>query len=314
MSKPLATRLREAFEAHGALQLPAEHFVIILRSLGATVSAREGKALAKKFRIDPEGHVDVKKFCEWFTGMEQDPRFATPGPTSSASGSLENRDEARHASDADVGAQPSGANFAPMAGGEEAQAAGQDEVHLDDDGARQDPHFATQEAPSFAPGSLENNDEARLATDADVQEAPSLAPGSLENRDEARLATDADVGVEPSNANLAPMSVGEEGHGTGQDEVNVDDDGAVGADGEERGDGDEEPDGHHSVTFSREVTADDNSVWSLGDEDRCTLPSHRRLSEHERLMADFRASLNEVNARLEAAPVAFRGDLRAPMS
>eukprot|EP00928_Gymnodinium_smaydae_P069964 TRINITY_DN5391_c0_g2_i1.p1 TRINITY_DN5391_c0_g2~~TRINITY_DN5391_c0_g2_i1.p1 ORF type:complete len:227 (-),score=48.63 TRINITY_DN5391_c0_g2_i1:69-749(-) len=226
MSKPLATRLREAFEAHGALELPADHFLIILRTLGATVSAKEGKALAKKFRKDAEGHVDVQKFCEWFTGMEQDPRFAKQEPTSSAHGALENRDEAHLVPDVDVGDQPSDANLAPMGGPEDGQGAGQDEENLNDEGA-----------------------------------------------------------------------VGSEGEGLGATGEDVD-----------------SPFATHSVNFSRQVTADDNSVWSLGSEDKCTLPSHRRLSEHERLMANFRASLNEVKARLEASPVTFRTDLRSNMS
>eukprot|EP00928_Gymnodinium_smaydae_P016129 TRINITY_DN16010_c0_g1_i1.p1 TRINITY_DN16010_c0_g1~~TRINITY_DN16010_c0_g1_i1.p1 ORF type:complete len:227 (+),score=45.73 TRINITY_DN16010_c0_g1_i1:90-770(+) len=223
MSKPLSLRLHEAFEAHGALQLPADHFVIILRSLGATVSAKEGRALAKKFRKDAEGHVvDVQKFCAWFTGMEQDPRFAKQEPTS--------------------------------------------------------------------------------------------LPLGLEDRDDARLVLDDDVGVQPSDPNLASMHGGEEGHGADQDEANLDDDGAAGFPAEGFGGGEEDPDRPHmarSVSFSRHVSADDQSVWSLGDEDRCTLPSHRRLSEHERLMADFRATLHEVKARLDAGAVTYRNDLRS---
>eukprot|EP00928_Gymnodinium_smaydae_P069965 TRINITY_DN5391_c0_g3_i1.p1 TRINITY_DN5391_c0_g3~~TRINITY_DN5391_c0_g3_i1.p1 ORF type:complete len:264 (-),score=62.19 TRINITY_DN5391_c0_g3_i1:207-953(-) len=243
MSKPLSTRLLEAFEAHGALQLPADHFLIILRTLGATVSAREGAALAKKFRKDAEGHVDVQRFCEWFTGMEQDPRFAEQKPTSLSPGALENPDAAGSASDVDVGAQPAEANSSSTE---------QVEANPGDDGA-------------------------------------------VELVEEGVGAEDQALG-----ANLPPAE---------QDEANLGDGGAVEFVEEGPAARYEEPE-RPSVSFSRQVTANDDSVWSLGSEDRCTLPSHRRLSEHERLMADFRASLNEVKARLEASPVTYRSDLR----
>eukprot|EP00928_Gymnodinium_smaydae_P069967 TRINITY_DN5391_c0_g5_i1.p1 TRINITY_DN5391_c0_g5~~TRINITY_DN5391_c0_g5_i1.p1 ORF type:complete len:218 (-),score=38.00 TRINITY_DN5391_c0_g5_i1:321-974(-) len=217
MSKPLATRLHEAFATHGALQLPADHFLIILRNLGATVSAKEGRALVKQFRKDQEGHVDVQKFCEWFTGMEQEPRFSQSSPTMAAPWALENH----------------GAND-PMTSGE--------------------------------------------------------------------------VCDQPSNTNEAPNARFQEGPGPYQDEVDLDDDGAVAEREEGRVAALEEA--RHSVNFSRQVTADDDSVWSLGSEDKCTLQSHRRLTEREQLLADFRAALNDVNARLRAGPITLQPDLR----
>eukprot|EP00928_Gymnodinium_smaydae_P065509 TRINITY_DN48638_c0_g1_i1.p1 TRINITY_DN48638_c0_g1~~TRINITY_DN48638_c0_g1_i1.p1 ORF type:complete len:222 (-),score=46.51 TRINITY_DN48638_c0_g1_i1:141-806(-) len=65
-----------------------------------------------------------------------------------------------------------------------------------------------------------------------------------------------------------------------------------------------------SLRFSRQVAADDDSFWSLGSEDKCTLPSHRVLTEREKLLADFRASLNQVNDRLKSSPVKIKNHLR----
>eukprot|EP00928_Gymnodinium_smaydae_P002222 TRINITY_DN10785_c0_g1_i1.p1 TRINITY_DN10785_c0_g1~~TRINITY_DN10785_c0_g1_i1.p1 ORF type:complete len:260 (+),score=45.73 TRINITY_DN10785_c0_g1_i1:70-780(+) len=64
-----------------------------------------------------------------------------------------------------------------------------------------------------------------------------------------------------------------------------------------------------SVQFDPEVQADDGSVLPL-DADKCTLPSHRKLSEHEILVASFRSDLAEVKTRLESGPVEYRADLR----
>eukprot|EP00928_Gymnodinium_smaydae_P069968 TRINITY_DN5391_c0_g5_i2.p1 TRINITY_DN5391_c0_g5~~TRINITY_DN5391_c0_g5_i2.p1 ORF type:complete len:218 (-),score=25.81 TRINITY_DN5391_c0_g5_i2:321-974(-) len=217
MSKPLATRLHEAFATHGALQLPADHFLIILRNLGATVSAKEGRALVKQFRKDQEGHVDVQKFCEWFTGMEQDPRFSQASSSMAAPEASENRNANRSVTNGEVCDQPSYTNEVPNTGFEDRPEACQSGHDMNDDGA----------------------------------------VGYLEE-------------------------------------------GRAGYEGLNR----------ISVSFSPQVSADDDSVWSLGSKDKCTLRSRRRLTEREQLAADFRAALNQVNARLQAGPITLQPDLR----
>eukprot|EP00928_Gymnodinium_smaydae_P014285 TRINITY_DN15206_c0_g3_i1.p1 TRINITY_DN15206_c0_g3~~TRINITY_DN15206_c0_g3_i1.p1 ORF type:complete len:203 (-),score=33.12 TRINITY_DN15206_c0_g3_i1:293-901(-) len=76
MATTLATTLHAAFENNRALKLRADHFLIVLRALGTTVSADEGALLIRYLGPDSQGYVDVQKFCVWFEGMEQDPRFA----------------------------------------------------------------------------------------------------------------------------------------------------------------------------------------------------------------------------------------------
>eukprot|EP00928_Gymnodinium_smaydae_P038105 TRINITY_DN2634_c0_g1_i2.p1 TRINITY_DN2634_c0_g1~~TRINITY_DN2634_c0_g1_i2.p1 ORF type:complete len:374 (-),score=79.59 TRINITY_DN2634_c0_g1_i2:67-1188(-) len=67
---------------------------------------------------------------------------------------------------------------------------------------------------------------------------------------------------------------------------------------------------NRSVQFDPEVQSDDGSLLRLDEaEDKFTLPSHRKLSEHEKLMASFRADLVEVKARLESGQVKYRQDL-----
>eukprot|EP00928_Gymnodinium_smaydae_P031854 TRINITY_DN23248_c0_g2_i1.p1 TRINITY_DN23248_c0_g2~~TRINITY_DN23248_c0_g2_i1.p1 ORF type:complete len:201 (+),score=33.12 TRINITY_DN23248_c0_g2_i1:63-665(+) len=103
MATTLSATLHSAFENNGALRLRADHFLVVLRALGTTVSADEGVLLINSLGIDSEGCVDVRKFCSWFEGMEQDPRFAQFLATLRAK-----RDEAAFTF-ADVdGSQPSG--------------------------------------------------------------------------------------------------------------------------------------------------------------------------------------------------------------
>eukprot|EP00928_Gymnodinium_smaydae_P038110 TRINITY_DN2634_c1_g4_i3.p1 TRINITY_DN2634_c1_g4~~TRINITY_DN2634_c1_g4_i3.p1 ORF type:complete len:250 (-),score=34.95 TRINITY_DN2634_c1_g4_i3:284-1033(-) len=66
-----------------------------------------------------------------------------------------------------------------------------------------------------------------------------------------------------------------------------------------------------SVQFNSEVHSDDGLSTNLGSmgEDKFTLPSHRKLSEHEKLMASFRSDLVEVKARLQSGPVEYRADV-----
>eukprot|EP00928_Gymnodinium_smaydae_P014286 TRINITY_DN15206_c1_g1_i1.p1 TRINITY_DN15206_c1_g1~~TRINITY_DN15206_c1_g1_i1.p1 ORF type:complete len:206 (-),score=44.92 TRINITY_DN15206_c1_g1_i1:267-884(-) len=76
MATTLTSTLHAAFENNGALKLRADHFLIVLRAFGTTMTADEGALLLDYLGMDSEGCVDVRKFCAWFEGMEQDPRFA----------------------------------------------------------------------------------------------------------------------------------------------------------------------------------------------------------------------------------------------
>eukprot|EP00928_Gymnodinium_smaydae_P014284 TRINITY_DN15206_c0_g1_i1.p1 TRINITY_DN15206_c0_g1~~TRINITY_DN15206_c0_g1_i1.p1 ORF type:complete len:135 (-),score=31.20 TRINITY_DN15206_c0_g1_i1:26-430(-) len=76
MATALAARLHSAFENNGALKLRADHFLVVLSALGTSVTAAEGALIVESLGMDSEGCVDVRKFCAWFEGMEQDPRFA----------------------------------------------------------------------------------------------------------------------------------------------------------------------------------------------------------------------------------------------
>eukprot|EP00928_Gymnodinium_smaydae_P092352 TRINITY_DN76202_c0_g1_i1.p1 TRINITY_DN76202_c0_g1~~TRINITY_DN76202_c0_g1_i1.p1 ORF type:complete len:219 (+),score=35.59 TRINITY_DN76202_c0_g1_i1:60-716(+) len=84
MPKPLATILHEGFEKNGALRLPADHFLLILRRAGATISYNEGVKLIRFLDVDDMGCVDARKFCAWLEGMEKDPRFSKLVPTALA--------------------------------------------------------------------------------------------------------------------------------------------------------------------------------------------------------------------------------------
>eukprot|EP00928_Gymnodinium_smaydae_P052117 TRINITY_DN35879_c0_g1_i1.p1 TRINITY_DN35879_c0_g1~~TRINITY_DN35879_c0_g1_i1.p1 ORF type:complete len:235 (-),score=31.58 TRINITY_DN35879_c0_g1_i1:13-669(-) len=218
MATPFATRLHETFETHQALCLHADDFLTVLRRAGATISVDEGAALVKKFRKDSGGRVDVQKFCAWFTGIEQEPRFAQTVSTSVEHDVSENT----HA-------------------------------HLEQS----------------------DNEIAESSSDTSGDQSGGLW----------------------------------QGHEGGHNEENADDAHAVG-DVEARVDGEGDDLGRRSLRFNRQVMADDDSFWSLGSEDKYTLPSHRRLTERERLMADFQTALTEVKARLETAPIILRTDLR----
>eukprot|EP00928_Gymnodinium_smaydae_P005684 TRINITY_DN11942_c0_g1_i1.p1 TRINITY_DN11942_c0_g1~~TRINITY_DN11942_c0_g1_i1.p1 ORF type:complete len:235 (-),score=39.95 TRINITY_DN11942_c0_g1_i1:240-908(-) len=76
MSKAFADVLYEGFENNAALRLPADHLLLILRRAGATISVSEGAKLIRYLGVDAMGYVDARKFCAWFEGIEQEPRFA----------------------------------------------------------------------------------------------------------------------------------------------------------------------------------------------------------------------------------------------
>eukprot|EP00928_Gymnodinium_smaydae_P065796 TRINITY_DN4888_c0_g3_i1.p1 TRINITY_DN4888_c0_g3~~TRINITY_DN4888_c0_g3_i1.p1 ORF type:complete len:254 (+),score=37.66 TRINITY_DN4888_c0_g3_i1:71-832(+) len=68
-----------------------------------------------------------------------------------------------------------------------------------------------------------------------------------------------------------------------------------------------------TLSFSRQVTSDDGSEWTLDDEDKYTLPQRqhalhqrRRLNKHEALKACFITLMCKVKARFEASAVNCR--------
>eukprot|EP00928_Gymnodinium_smaydae_P006941 TRINITY_DN12479_c0_g1_i1.p1 TRINITY_DN12479_c0_g1~~TRINITY_DN12479_c0_g1_i1.p1 ORF type:complete len:230 (+),score=40.25 TRINITY_DN12479_c0_g1_i1:49-690(+) len=80
MPKSFASVLYEGFENNAALRLPADHLLTILRRAGATISAHEGAKIIRYLGVDSNGYVDAGKFCAWFEGIEQEPRFANLVP------------------------------------------------------------------------------------------------------------------------------------------------------------------------------------------------------------------------------------------
>eukprot|EP00928_Gymnodinium_smaydae_P007672 TRINITY_DN12748_c0_g1_i3.p1 TRINITY_DN12748_c0_g1~~TRINITY_DN12748_c0_g1_i3.p1 ORF type:complete len:204 (+),score=26.87 TRINITY_DN12748_c0_g1_i3:64-675(+) len=202
MSKSFSTRLYEAFEKHGELQMPADRFLFILRRVDPSISADVGAALIRNFGDDSGYHVDIKQFCAWFEDIEPEPGCTQPS-------------------------------------------------------------------------------------------AISLTSGSSEGATKRQAPLQSDSGIEDPSGGVHAV----------HDEVKAEDGGHASTDqGEELV--------HRTLSFNLRVEADDDSFWALGSEDKYTLPSYRRLSEREKLMADFRASLNQVKARLEASPVTFRNHLR----
>eukprot|EP00928_Gymnodinium_smaydae_P083230 TRINITY_DN6646_c2_g1_i1.p1 TRINITY_DN6646_c2_g1~~TRINITY_DN6646_c2_g1_i1.p1 ORF type:complete len:241 (-),score=19.11 TRINITY_DN6646_c2_g1_i1:529-1251(-) len=69
-----------------------------------------------------------------------------------------------------------------------------------------------------------------------------------------------------------------------------------------------------ALAFSRQVTADDNSVWSLGSEerDKCTLPSRRPSVEREKIVSSYLVGFSErsegsLGSSARGSPVSIRG-------
>eukprot|EP00928_Gymnodinium_smaydae_P059588 TRINITY_DN4296_c0_g2_i1.p1 TRINITY_DN4296_c0_g2~~TRINITY_DN4296_c0_g2_i1.p1 ORF type:complete len:217 (+),score=33.99 TRINITY_DN4296_c0_g2_i1:54-704(+) len=205
---PFADSLYEAFEKNKATVLKADHFLIVLRRLGATISAEEGSALIKWLGTDAGGRVDVRKFCSWFDGIE-------------------------------------------------------DEAHL--------------------PVTLET-----LHASSPISFSTSQATSAL-----------LDVELRGEGSGDEVDAEGKETHGDAREDV---------VEGTRRV---LRLPPRQALRFDRNVYADDGAVMRLGyaHEDKCTLPSRRKLSEREKLMASLRSSLNDVKARLEVAPIEFRPDV-----
>eukprot|EP00928_Gymnodinium_smaydae_P038115 TRINITY_DN2634_c2_g2_i1.p1 TRINITY_DN2634_c2_g2~~TRINITY_DN2634_c2_g2_i1.p1 ORF type:complete len:280 (-),score=39.15 TRINITY_DN2634_c2_g2_i1:457-1245(-) len=253
ISTPFATDLLGRFQRNGLMRLPPDEFMLVIRQMGATFSAKECRGVVKHVGTDAHGFVNIHAFCAWFENIENELRLAQSAQNSSAS----------------------------AATGRVAQ-----------DDSVLDAHRRQHQHANFATGNAFEN-------------VPQLEPHG----------EDAYGG--PQNPLDPEAELG----------VDVDDRNADG-EGEEVDDRVDDQHEHqvqqprrqplpHSVQFSQEVHSSDGSSALLGSEgeDKYTLPSHRKLSEREKLMASFRSDLEEVKARLESAPIEYRADVaRTPFS
>eukprot|EP00928_Gymnodinium_smaydae_P009399 TRINITY_DN13513_c0_g1_i1.p1 TRINITY_DN13513_c0_g1~~TRINITY_DN13513_c0_g1_i1.p1 ORF type:complete len:208 (+),score=44.18 TRINITY_DN13513_c0_g1_i1:49-672(+) len=139
----------------------------------------------------------------------------------------------------------------------------------------------------------------------DSEQAPIADASESEAKNQPPLRFNSDIGKRASDAEGASSA----GCACAEGEVIATDCGVGELADTWLGDEGDEP-CRRSLRFSQQVEADDDSFWSLGGQDKYTLPSHRVLTERERLLAEFRTSLNQVNDRLKSAPVKLTNHLR----
>eukprot|EP00928_Gymnodinium_smaydae_P004120 TRINITY_DN11435_c0_g2_i6.p1 TRINITY_DN11435_c0_g2~~TRINITY_DN11435_c0_g2_i6.p1 ORF type:complete len:287 (-),score=26.95 TRINITY_DN11435_c0_g2_i6:247-1107(-) len=274
MSKTLSTSLYEAFERQGALKLRADVFLDVLRSVGAPMSPSEESTLIAWLGKDLEGCVDVAKFCARFERNRHEARFAQRAPASVAACVSESMIQ----ENSEIVDQMSSTGSAASHGlhvkaGISAMSTEEmhDVPHLDDNNlepleATRDGESDSCDRPTFSFSrqvTADDNSVWSLGASHGLRVKARISEMSTEDMYDVPHLDD---------NNLEPLQAARDGESDSCDRP--------------------------TLSFSLQVTADDNSVWSLrGEEhDKYTLPPRRLLRRQQRSVEKHLASAQEESS------------------